>query len=243
MLPSAAGGDNLGAARSRLRVMSYNIHGGLGMDGRRSLERIAGAILAAGPDLASLQEVHCRLPWSGFRDQPRRLAWLTSLRPLFLGSFSIGAGAFGNAWLTRAPAARLRRCRLPGGGEPRAALCLDFHLDGKPVRALGTHLGLSEEDRAAQARQLAELVEGAPGPVLLLGDLNAAPGAPEVECLLRAGLRHAVPPEAPTFPADTPKERIDYILVSEHWEVHAGSVPATLASDHLPVVAEVSLRQ
>jgi endonuclease/exonuclease/phosphatase family metal-dependent hydrolase len=223
--------------------MSFNIRGGLGSDGRRSLERVAGTILAAGPDLVALQEVHRWLPWSGFGDQPRRLAWLTSLRVLFRGSFWVGSGAFGNAWLTRWPCAGVRRCRLTSGREPRAALCLDLEFGGQLVRAIGTHFGLGAEEKAAQARQMAEMVAAATGPVLLLGDLNATPDSAEVACLLAAGLRHAVPPEFPTFPATTPRARIDYVLASEHWESHGGGVPESLASDHRPVIAELSLRE
>ena len=40
-----------------LRIMSYNIHNGMGLDGRRDLERIAAVILEVNPDIVALQEV------------------------------------------------------------------------------------------------------------------------------------------------------------------------------------------
>ena len=51
--------------------MTYNIRGALGMDGRRCVRRIAAVIDRVQPDLLCLQEAHCRLPCSGFADQPR----------------------------------------------------------------------------------------------------------------------------------------------------------------------------
>ena len=45
-----------------MRVMTYNIRGGLGMDGHRSIERIGAVVRDAGADVVGLQEVHQRLP-------------------------------------------------------------------------------------------------------------------------------------------------------------------------------------
>jgi endonuclease/exonuclease/phosphatase family metal-dependent hydrolase len=41
----------------RLRVMSYNIHHGEGVDGKVDLPRLAGVIRAEAPDIVALQEV------------------------------------------------------------------------------------------------------------------------------------------------------------------------------------------
>jgi endonuclease/exonuclease/phosphatase family metal-dependent hydrolase len=221
--------------------MTFNIRGGLGMDGRRSLERVAEVIREQQPDLAGLQEVHCRLPWSGMTDQPRRLARLTGLLAYFLSSFSLGFGGYGNLWLTRHPQLRLRRQRLPGGREPRAVLWLELPLGRTVVRAFVTHFGLDAGEKPLQAARLARLVASCAGPVLVAGDLNARPGSPELSTLLDVGLRHAVPPDDPTYPADSPRDRIDYLLVSRHWDVASPAVLPTLASDHLPLVADLSL--
>jgi endonuclease/exonuclease/phosphatase family metal-dependent hydrolase len=224
-----------------MRVMTFNVRGGLGMDGQRSMERIAQVIDSAEVDLVAVQELHQRLPHSGFVDQPRRLARLTGLEALFRPSFSLGIGAYGNAWLTRLPVVRLVRRRLPGVREPRAVLDLELLVDGVPVRALGTHFGLQPEEKLAQARHLAALIQAADLPTVVLGDLNAAPDSAELAPLWDAGLSHAVPPESPSWPADDPRHRIDHILVSRHWRVDDGAVLATEVSDHLPLVATLSL--
>jgi len=77
----------------------------------------------------------------------------------------------------------------------------------------------------------------------LFGDLNAPPDAPEIQALLER-LHDSWPESAGpglTDPADEPRKRIDYVLVSKHFRVRSASVPVTLASDHRPVVVDLIL--
>src|SRR5205814_1765240 len=109
---------------------------------------------------------------SGFVDQPALLARLTGLRAYFLPSFGLRGVGFGNCVLTRLPAASVRRLRLPGWREPRAALELDAETAGTPIRVLATHLGLHSAERAAQVHSLTRRARSGDAPTLLLGDLN-----------------------------------------------------------------------
>jgi endonuclease/exonuclease/phosphatase family metal-dependent hydrolase len=79
----------------------------------------------------------------------------------------------------------------------------------------------------------------ADGPTLLLGDFNAPQEAPEL-----APLWHTLTaaPTGPTYPADVPVKRIDYVTVSNGIRVRAATVPVALASDHRPVLAELAIR-
>src|SRR5690606_78873 len=61
----------------RLRVLSYNIHHGEGIDGKLDLERIAKVILAVKPDLVAVQEVDQNTERADKIDQPAELARLT----------------------------------------------------------------------------------------------------------------------------------------------------------------------
>jgi len=80
-------------------------------------------------------------------------------------------------------------------------------------------------------------------PTLVFGDMNASPGAPELQPLLT--LLHDAWPAANgsgfTYPAEAPTERIDYVLISSHFRVRGASVPVTEASDHRPVVVDLLL--
>lgn len=220
-------------------MLSYNIRGGLGMDGQRRLDRIAAVVQETQADVAGLQEVHQRLPQSGLADQPRALQRLTGMSCLFGPALSIGTGRYGNAVLSALPARRRAVHRLPGEGESRAALEVEVEMDGRPLVLFCTHFGLSDAARAEQSSRLAAVVRRADAPVVLVGDLNAGPEAPEVLALVDAGLRHAAPPLEPTFPSDVPGCRIDYILISSELTCEVCQVLNSTASDHLPIVADL----
>lgn len=220
-------------------MLTYNIRGGLGMDGQRRLERIAAVVTETQADIVGLQEVHQRLPQSGLADQPRALQRATGMRCLFGPALSIGAGRYGNAVLSRIPARRRAVHRLPGEGEPRAAIEVEVEMDSRPTTLICTHFGLSDAARAEQSAALAEVVRRASVPVVLVGDLNAGPDAPELLTLLEAGLGHAGPPGEPTFPSVLPQCRIDYILVSPELMCERCQVLTSTASDHLPVLADL----
>jgi endonuclease/exonuclease/phosphatase family metal-dependent hydrolase len=222
-----------------MRLMTYNIRGGLGVDGRRSIRRIGDVVQGATADLVGLQEVHQRLPQSGLADQPRVLAQVTGMTCLFGPALSLGFGRYGNAVLCHGPARRRQVHRLPGEGEPRAALEVEVTMMGRALTLFCTHLGLSASARLAQAESLAAAVRRAGGPVVVVGDLNAGPNAEEVQMLLAAGLRHAAPPIEPTFPSRGPRHRIDYILVSAELASGECQVLPGHASDHLPVMTEL----
>jgi endonuclease/exonuclease/phosphatase family metal-dependent hydrolase len=112
-------------------------------------------------------------------------------------------------------------------------------MDGRPLTLFCTHFGLSTAARETQAAGLAAAVRKARAPVVLVGDLNASPDASEIQALLAAGLRHAAPPVEPTFPADDPRHRIDYILLSPELVCRAFTVLCSAASDHLPIAADI----
>jgi endonuclease/exonuclease/phosphatase family metal-dependent hydrolase len=93
-------------------------------------------------------------------------------------------------------------------------------------------------------------------PWVVLGDLNATAGDPAVSRLVAGGLRDPLvhlgergPRSATHHPWDgrTDGTRIDFVLVDERWNVHEAHIDHSrpggrLASDHWPVVAELSLR-
>lgn len=240
-----------------LRVMTYNIRSGNG-----DLARTASAIRAAVPDLVALQEVDVR--WaarSNFTDQAAELGRLLGMAVRFAPIYRLPAlrpgGApreFGVALLSRYPVVAWRNDTLtrlstqepnpvpapmPGLLEARIAM------GSTMVRVFDTHLDYRSDPRvrAQQVREMLERIGEPAEPTLVLGDMNATPDAPELRPLL-ARLRDAWPPAAGrgfTYPADRPAKRIDYVLVSPHFRVRAAWVPATGASDHRPVVADLVL--
>jgi len=97
--------------------------------------------------------------------------------------------------------------------------------------------------RERQVADMLSYIGDTSRPTLLFGDLNAPPSAPEIQPLLER-LHDTWPAAAGpglTDPADEPRQRIDYVLVSTHFRVMSASVPVTLASDHRPVVVDLRL--
>ena len=134
-----------------MRVMSYNIRGGLGMDGHRDTARIAQIVGSQAPDVVCFQEVHQRLPWSGWVDQPRRLRRSLGLAFIFQANLPIGIGGYGLGVATHFPVLHVRRHRLPSAGETRGALEVEMETPEGAVTIFCTHWGLDREERARQA--------------------------------------------------------------------------------------------
>jgi endonuclease/exonuclease/phosphatase family metal-dependent hydrolase len=118
-------------------------------------------------------------------------------------------------------------------------------VDGRPVRAFCTHLQhRSRTERMAQATQIAESLTAGDGAVVVMGDLNARPGDPEIAPLtavLDDAWEAAGDGDGFTFDAATPHARIDYILMSADLVARRAAVLPTDASDHLAVVADLEL--
>ncbi|MEV0588093.1 endonuclease/exonuclease/phosphatase family protein [Nonomuraea sp. NPDC050310] len=236
-----------------MRVLTFNIHHGRGPDGRLDLRRVAEVIRAGEADVACLQEVDRHLsPRSDFADQA---GWLAADLGMDLAyganvDFDPPApgrprGRYGTAILSRLPLRDNGNTFLPGapGNERRGLLSVTVVADGRPVEVFTTHLQDTDAaERLDQARAVAALVAGRPGPVVLTGDFNAQPGTPEIRALtgfLRDAWQQAGAGAGITYPATG--WRIDYVFTSPDVGVSSVTVPPSDASDHLPLLADLRL--
>ncbi len=241
-----------------LRFMTFNIRHGDGLDRRVDLARAAGVIRAARPDVVGVQEVDRHYgDRSGFADQAGWLAGALDMQLAYGATLDLDPPAagrprrrFGNALLSRLPVLDSENILLPksGGHEQRGLLRAGIGAAGRTWQVYTTHLQPNDAvERRTQARAVADLIGAPDHPVVLLGDLNATSGTPEIQALT-GGLADAWPVAGrrggSTFPAPVPYRRIDYVLHSRTCRaVHAivvGSLAARIASDHLPVVADIA---
>lgn len=244
-------------AATPLRVMTFNIHTGIGSDGTLDLARTAGVIRAARADIVGLQEVDVH--WaarSDFRDQARDLARMLGMQVFFAPIYDLPGQPrrqYGVAILSRFPVLHTTNhliTRLSTQEEnPVPALAPGFAealilVRGTPVHVYSTHLDY-RADPAVRVRQVADtlrIMATDRGPQVLLGDLNAPPEAPALAPLWTE-LTDAAP-AGTTYPADEPTTRIDYVAVSsEVVVVRAATVLPSLASDHRPVLADLAIRR
>ena len=86
-----------------IRVLTYNIHHGEGVDGKFDLPRIADVIKLASPDLVALQEVDQGTARASGVDQPAELARLTGMKVVFGRNIDFQGGGYGTAVLSRLP--------------------------------------------------------------------------------------------------------------------------------------------
>ncbi len=224
-------------------VATYNIHGGVGLDGRRDVERIAAVVRELDADIVGLQEVLSPYDGAG-EDQLGIIARETGLHPTHGGVMQRSDGHYGNALLTREPPHSVRPVDLcVAGREPRGAIDADVEVGLSSCRVIVTHLGLRGHERRWQTGRLLEVIaEPSPRPlVVVMGDLNEW-GAPRGGRLWRVAEGFGTS-AVRSFPSRWPMLALDRVLVRPAValaQVHAHrSALARVASDHLPVRAVV----
>ena len=228
MSKAAAGPDGL-------RIVQFNAH-----SGNRAIATAAAHIRGFAPDVIIIQEA---------KFGPGGLADLLS-----------------DAWPVRA------RCRYPiwqGGilvlsrwpaiDDPAHACSSDSRLAavrllvrGKPVTFASLHLKWPWPiNQAGQIDRLAPILAGLPHPLVLGGDFNAAPWSQAVSRVaaltgtrIAPGLRPSwlflKAPDALRPAVGLP---IDHVLVSEGIRIRTIRTGPSSGSDHLPVIADLALRQ
>lgn len=224
-----------------LRLASYNIQKCIGMDLRRQPRRILTVLDGLGASLVLLQEADRRLP-------PRPAAL-----PHFVldeAGWSVadlgGAGSLGwhgNAVIWRHDGVELRdlgHIALPGL-EPRGAVRVEFDTPIGPLRVIGAHLGLLTRFRRQQVlHMIQELGDLPPMPTVMAGDFNDWSGGKSLE-IWAPGMQF-LPPH-PSFPSPRPMGALDRIALGGGLSAVAHGVyaerPAHIASDHLPVWADL----
>jgi endonuclease/exonuclease/phosphatase family metal-dependent hydrolase len=228
-----------------IRVASYNIHKGIGLDRRRNPERILRILCEIGADVIALQEADRRFGAREAVVTPHLLDEHSDWKPVHFGMRAGSLGWHGNAILVR-KSARVLGCEaihLPAL-EPRGAVMAEVALDAGTIRVVGMHLDLSGLWRRRQAATVMSHVESCADrhPTVLMGDLNewsAASG-----CLRDFASRYAFAPTGASFHARRPVGRLDRIMVSPELRVAACGVHASPAartgSDHLPIWADLA---
>jgi endonuclease/exonuclease/phosphatase family metal-dependent hydrolase len=156
-----------------VRLLSYNIHGCIGLDRREDPKRVIDVIREADADIVGLQEVHSDDALD--RDFLHLLETLPYRSVLYGKTMRKPNADYGNLLLLREPAENVQRIELPNsGGEPRGAIIADTQSSGRPLRVIATHLDLGIAERNRQAAALLDQLppSGHDTPCVLMGDLN-----------------------------------------------------------------------
>lgn len=212
------------------------------MDNRRSLRRITNLLRPLNADLICFQEVYRWFPTLPYLDQPMTLGDHLLQPVAFHPCIRYWLVGYGVATVATKLSSQTIRHKLPSSGEQRGALELRYSgIKGLPgLRVFNTHLGLNAEERMAQIKMLATLVNESDSPALLCGDLNAVADSEEIQFLLKeTGMKDAgETTNFNTFISSNPTRRIDFILYSRHFSLSEFKVLPSHASDHLAIVAD-----
>lgn len=221
-----------------VRIMTYNIRNGVGMDNQRDLSRIVSCINAQEADIVAIQELDSLTARSGGKYVLGELALQTGMTPYYAPAINFNGGKYGIGTLTKKKPENVKQVSLPGREESRTMLILEF--DDYAVANL--HLSLTPEDALSSV----EIIENEaknlfPKPFVVMGDFNSKPDS---EVIKKLGEIFQVIGDLSikTYPADFPTERIDYILVANSPEISATGttvIEEKLASDHRPIVTDI----
>lgn len=244
-------------AEEPIRFMSYNLHSAFNTEGNLDVEAIARVIEDTEADVIGFQEMSRGRLINANTD----LITLLQLRLGFehVAFFGTADPVWGNAVFSRYPISKFATDYLPLVGTPlrRGYLGAAVEVGDKGVVVISTHLQhvndstVHDDDPEADllpvhTEQIKAILDNWAGqtPAVLMGDFNARPDWAQIDQITGAGWidswTEAGLGEGFTSNAADPRYRIDYIFhTADMTAVDAGVIQST-ASDHFPVVADLS---
>lgn len=239
-----------------LRVVTYNVHKCRGLDRRVRPDRIAAVLRETGGDIIALQEVVSIDGQGHEQHQARYIAEALAMDYRIGENRRLHGGAYGNVMLSRLPLGKVENFDITWRGrERRGCLRADVRLGERCLlHVFNIHLGTAYIERRFQGRRLVsdgilnnrELT----GPRIVVGDFNEWTHGLASRLLsshLRsADLRYHLS-RARTYPGILPLVHLDHVYYDDTLELKGltlhRSRAALVASDHLPLVADFTLRQ
>ncbi len=227
-----------------MRIMSYNVaHCQAYPESQIDYQAIADVITASGADVVGLNEVFDR--GGCYENQTEMLACLTGLSHwYFARATTLGWGPYGNGLLSRIPIVCARTIPIPDpevkcGTEYYETRCILKATLANGLTVMSVHFGLNQdEQKNAMDTVLANLKTEK---CILMGDFNVQPDNPLLQPLYArmtdaAGCFEG---EMFSFPSDAPNRKLDYIFVTGDILVNSADIPAVVASDHRPHIADI----
>jgi endonuclease/exonuclease/phosphatase family metal-dependent hydrolase len=240
-------------SRSFLRIATYNVHKCRGMDRRVRPDRIVNVLREFDADIIALQEVVSLEGGSPEEDQARYVAEELGFRFAFGENRLHNGGRYGNVVLTRLPIESHCNYDISAGGrEARGCLRTDVQFAGNTLHIFNVHFGTRFFEQRRQVRRLLNEVidtdSDLSGPRIVLGDFNEwirGSITPKLTAHLhKANVRRNLR-RSRTFPGAFPMFRLDNIYFERSLHLKRlyrhKSRAALVASDHLPLIADLSV--
>jgi endonuclease/exonuclease/phosphatase family metal-dependent hydrolase len=239
----------------KLKLLTYNIHSGIGRDRRYDLDRIASILKEESPHIIALQEVNRGMMLTRRHDQPRLLADMLGMNEYFCKTSLRSGGEWGIALLSQYTLVHRHEFDLSYSPRRQARFCVRVDIEiarNAMLHVFNCHLGLTSRERLFQRRQMLSeailLAEDIQDPVILMGDFNDRPVSVVHRTLrnhFEDAFRETGKRSEPTFAFGPIRFKLDHIYLSpgirllDCWVKKDGG--ADIASDHLPLVSIVEV--
>ncbi len=231
-----------------LRIVTYNIHKGIGSDRRYRPGRTIDVLRSLNADVIALQEVDQNVSRSSGHDMAAMIAEELGMDYRFALNVSKEEGGYGNATLSRLPFVHSTNLNITWTiKKKRGCLISTLQWGGEHVVVLNFHLGLAGMERARQVNMILsswhqKTIQN--HPAIILGDSNDR--ADKLDPILSVAGFHNVSrrKDARTFPAFAPMWRLDKVYISRHFQVKDAVAvrdpTSRICSDHLPFLVTLA---
>ncbi|MGI9532980.1 endonuclease/exonuclease/phosphatase family protein [Lutimonas sp.] len=238
---------------SDLKLMSYNIRHGEGMDSMLDLSRVAEIIKAQEPDLCGLQEIDNFCLRSDSVGQTDYLAQKVGMTGAFGKFMDYQGGEYGMATLSSKPLISTMLLQLPDGiDEPRSAIIHEVEIAvGCTIIFVNVHFDWVEDkegvsSRLNQAKTLMQYINTLNKATIITGDFNCTPDSPTMQYFYEQGFEFINKGADNLSFQGTVKSEIDHVIYRNTKSVKfrvkkSMLLDEAVVSDHRPLIAEMEV--
>ncbi len=234
----------------QISVMSFNVQHFSEFHSKKiDYPLFAEAIRSTGADVVGLNETYAEGSVFRKKAQAETVAQALGWHWYFAEAIRLRQGGYGNSIISKYPLTNARTVPIPdpkprrykGYYETRCVLRCTAQTEEGPLEFAVTHFGLNPDEQKNAVDTVSGLI--LPERFVLMGDFNVRPGNPALSPIRDrlADTADAPGGNRPTFPADAPDRKIDYIFVSKDVRVLSADVPELVVSDHRPYLARIEI--
>jgi len=242
----------------KIKFLQYNIAACRNFDRNNVVDhaRTLETIKSFNADIITLNEVDRFTKRSGNADQIEFFANELGYSSFFAHTIDCQGGKYGIALLTKYKIVSVEQIRIPDTvynketgaiHESRTLYSAILDVDGTPVRVIGTHYGLTNEEQEKAVDATLKLIDADDCPTVFSGDLNMTPDNPLIKKLSEKLFDTVAlcKEECLTFPSilkeDQRRVKIDYVFTHGAVKTEFAESPDVRVSDHKPYFCELSI--
>lgn len=231
-----------------MRIMTFNTQHCLNYTEQKIDFAVMGeAIKQCDADIVGLNEMRDKGVRDDYENQTEILSRLTGLKNhYFAKAIDVGGenNPYGNGLLSKYAMTSVETIAIPdpepkSGADGYESRCIIKAMLENSLTVLVTHFGLNADEQKNAADTVLKNIPSEK--CILMGDFNVCPNDEILNPIRKSMTDAADFFEKPllSFPSDSPDRKIDYIFVTPDIEIIGADIPAIVASDHRPHIADI----